>query len=70
MSKGDAEMNTTTKLTLQELIRATELCGESVPGSCPGCPLFDPSGNFECIEYLMLQVSAALKEYACNGGGI
>lgn len=70
MSKGDAEMNTTTKLTLQELIRAAELCGESESGSCPECPCFDSSGNFECIEYLMLQVSAALKEYACNGGGI
>lgn len=61
-------MNITKKLTLQELIRATELCGESEPGSCPECPLFDPSGDFECIEYLMLQVSAALKEYSCNGG--
>lgn len=61
-------MNTTTKLTLQELIRATELCGAGAPGSCPECPCFDPSGDFECIEYLMSQ--AALKEYACNGGGI
>lgn len=63
-------MNTTTKLTLQELIRATELCGAGAPGSCPECPCFDPSGDFVCNEYLMLQVSAALKEYACNGGGI
>lgn len=61
-------MNTTTKLTLQELIRATELCGAGAPGSCPECPCFDPSGDFVCIEYLMLQVSAALKEYSCNGG--
>lgn len=61
-------MNTTMNMTLEQLIQATELCGESVPGSCPGCPLFDPSGDFECIENLMLQVSAALKEYSCNGG--
>lgn len=70
MSKGDAEMNTTTKLTLQELIRATELCGAGAPGSFPECPCFDPSGDFVCIEYLMSQAAAALKEYACNGGGI
>lgn len=70
MSKGDAEMNTTTKLTLQELIRATELCGAGAPGSCPECPCFDPSGDFVCIEYLMSQAAAALKEHACNGGGI
>lgn len=63
-------MNATMNLTLEQLIRATELCGAGAPSSCPGCPLFDPSGDFECIEYLMLQVSAALKEYACNGGGI
>ena len=63
-------MNATMNLTLEQLIQATELCGESVPGSCPGCPLFDPSGDFECIENLMLQAAAALKEYACNGGGI
>lgn len=39
------------------------------PGSCPECPCFDPSGDFECIEYLMSQAAAALKEYSCNGGG-
>lgn len=39
-------------------------------GSCPECPCFDPSGDFVCIEYLMSQAAAALKEYACNGGGI
>lgn len=62
-------MNTTTKLTLQELIRATELCGAGAPGSCSECPLNDPSGDFERIEYLMSQAAAALKEYSCNGGG-
>ncbi len=63
-------MNTTKKLTLRELIRATELCGESVLGSCSECPLHDQNVDFECIENLMLQAAAALKEYACNGGGI
>ncbi len=56
-------------LTLEQLIRATELCGAGAPGSCPECPCFDPSGDFECIEYLMSQAAAALKEYSCNGGG-
>ncbi len=61
-------MNTTMNMTLEQLIQATELCGAGAPGSCSECPLNDPSGDFECIEYLMLQVSAALKEYSCNGG--
>ena len=51
-------------LTLEQLIRATELCGAGAPGSCPECPCFDPSGDFECIEYLMSQAAAALKEYS------
>lgn len=38
-------------LTLEQLIRETELCGAGAPGSCPECPCFDPSGDFECIEY-------------------
>lgn len=56
-------------LTLEQLIRATELCEAGAPGSCPECSCFDPSGDFECIEYLMSQAAAALKEYSCNGGG-
>jgi len=63
-------MNTTMNMTLEQLIQATELCGAGAPGSCSECPLNDPSGDFECIENLMLQAAAALKEYACNGGGI
>lgn len=63
-------MNTTMNMTLEQLIQATELCGAGAPGSCSGCPLNDPSGDFECIEHLMSQAAAALKEYACNGGGI
>ena len=62
-------LNIMKNLTLEQLIRATELCGAGAPGSCPECPCFDPSGDFECIEYLMSQAAAALKEYSCNGGG-
>lgn len=61
-------MNTTTNMTLEQLIQATELCGAGAPGSCSECPLNDPSGDLECIEYLMSQAAAALKEYSCNGG--
>lgn len=45
-------MNTTMNMTLEQLIQATELCGAGAPGSCSECPLNDPSGDFECIEYL------------------
>lgn len=56
-------------LTLEQLIRATELCGAGAPGSCPECPCFDPSGDFECIEYLMSQAAAGLKSTPATAEG-
>lgn len=56
-------------LTLEQLIEAAEVCGAGAPRILSGSPCFDPSGDFECIEYLMSQAAAALKEYFCNGGG-
>ena len=62
-------MNTTMNMTLEHLIQGTVLCGACARCSCSKCSLNDPSGDFECIEYLMSQAAAALKEYSCNGGG-
>lgn len=55
-------------LTLDELIEATELCGSGVDGACADCPAHCADESFACIEYVMAQANAALKEYACNGG--
>lgn len=60
---------TTAKLTLDELIRATESCGSGINGSCIDCPLCTQDVDFECIESLMRQASAALRKYASSGGG-
>lgn len=60
---------TTANLTLEELIRATESCGSGINGSCANCPLHDRDIDFECIENLMQQASAALRKYASNGEG-
>lgn len=51
------------------MCRANCYGGSCQAGVGPECPCFDPSGDFECIEYLMSQAAAALKEYSCNGGG-
>jgi hypothetical protein len=43
-------------MTLEQLIEAAEICGSGKESAC--------------IESGMTQAAAALKEYACNGGGI
>lgn len=58
-------------LTLEQLIEAAEICGSGKEGSCQVCPAHNDGKvmSSACIESVMAQASAALKEYACNGGG-
>lgn len=41
-------------------------------GACQVCPAHNDGEvmSSACIESVMAQAAAALKEYACNGGGI
>ena len=60
-------------LTLEQLIEAAEICGSGKECACQVCPAHNDdevmSSACMCIESVMAQAAAALKEYACNGGG-
>lgn len=58
-------------LTLEQLIEAAEICGSGKEGACQVCPAHNDGEvmSSACIESVMAQAAAALKEYACNGGG-
>lgn len=57
-------------LTLEQLIEAAEICGSGKEGACQVCPAHNDGEvmSSACIESVMAQAAAALKEYACNGG--
>lgn len=58
-------------LTLEQLIEAAEICGSGKEGACQVCPAHNDGEvmSSACIVSVMAQAAAALKEYACNGGG-
>ena len=58
-------------LTLEQLIEAAEICGSGKEGACQVCPAHNDGEvvSSACIMSVMAQAAAALKEYACNGGG-
>ncbi len=55
-------------LTLEQLIEAAEICGSGKEGACQVCPARGEVMSNACIESVMAQAAAALKEYACKGG--
>lgn len=57
------------ELTLEQLIEAAEICGSGKEGACRVCPARGEVMSNACIESVMAQAAAAMKEYACNGGG-
>lgn len=55
-------------LTLEQLIEAAEICGSGKEGACQVCPAHNDGEvmSSACIESVMTQAAAALKEYAAS----